>query len=60
MLRRIRSHPALWGEQGPEKELQAQRILARCKAKMAPEWEERKRQVEARRGHWMYAAEGFL
>ena len=41
MLRRIRSHPALWGEAGPAKEKQAERIRDKCKAKLSTEWDKR-------------------
>lgn len=60
MLRRIRSHPALWGERGPEKEAQAIRIRDKCKKRLAPVWAQRRAQREATMNHWMYAAEGYL
>lgn len=56
LLRRIRSHPALWGERGPEKEAQAIRIRDKCKKRLAPAWEARRNPTN----HWMYAAEGYL
>ena len=45
ILRNIRRHPALWGELGEAKERQAERILAKAKARLAPQWEERARAV---------------
>ena len=60
LLRRIRSHPALYGDQGPEKEAQAVRIRDKCIARMAPEWERRAHARRAVQTHWMYAAEGYL
>lgn len=56
MLRRIRSHPALWGERGPDKEAQAIRIRDKCKKRLAPVWAARRNFIN----HWMYAAEGCL
>ena len=45
ILRAIRRHPALFGEMGETKERQAERILAKAKARLAPQWEERARAV---------------
>lgn len=45
ILRRIRNHPALYGDHGPTKEAQAERIRDRCRARLAPAWRERAAQV---------------
>ena len=45
ILRNIRRHPALFGEMGEAKERQAERIIAKAKARLAPQWEERARAV---------------
>lgn len=39
--RAIRAHPALWGELGPAKEEQAQRILKRTADRLRPTWDAR-------------------
>lgn len=45
LLRRIRQHPALWGEHGRLQEQKAHRILMRCKQKLAPSWDARADQI---------------
>jgi hypothetical protein len=47
LLRRIRSHPALYGDLGAAKEAQAARIRDKCKARLAPVWAKRRAKVEA-------------
>ena len=41
LRRRIRQHPALWGEMGEEKEKQAERILARTADRLRASWNAR-------------------
>lgn len=40
ILRRLRSHPALWGDMGTAKEGQAERLIRRVKARLAPVWQQ--------------------
>lgn len=41
LLRRIRNHPALYGDLGERKEKQAERIRDKCKVKLAPVFKKR-------------------
>ena len=50
MLRLIRSHPALYGDWGPEKEKQAERIRDRLKVRLAPVFKARAERSEWLRG----------
>jgi hypothetical protein len=50
LLRRIRSHPALYGDSGESKERQAERIRDKCIARLRPVWTERAAKVEHERG----------
>ena len=50
LLRRIRSHPALWGDMGDAKERQAERILTACKGRLRIFWSERAEESAHRAG----------
>jgi hypothetical protein len=50
ILRRIRQHPALWGEMGDGKEAQAARILRKCKQRLAPQWRAHREAIKHARG----------
>lgn len=46
ILRRVRNSNELWGELGERKEQQARRIIALCKLRLAPHWEQRRSMLE--------------
>lgn len=50
ILRKIRTHDALYGDLGEEKEIQAARIRDKCIAKLRPQWAERAAQVNHEAG----------
>ena len=54
--RRIRSHPALFGELGEAKERQAERILQKTTERLRPHWDERAAQVQHAAGQRLLRA----
>lgn len=47
----IHLHPAMFGEMGDAKERQAERILVKAKARLAPKWAAERRLVQHAAGH---------
>jgi len=54
-LRRLRSHPALWGDHGPAKAAQVSRLILACKARLAPSWDARAAALRHERGQRLLA-----
>lgn len=50
ILRKIRTHDALYGELGDDKEVQAERIRNKCVAKLRPQWAKRVEEVKHEAG----------